>query len=365
MTALHATAQLLRNTAAAAEITLDRRRRWAQRLRELFAQRWHTPGSTLTVRISRRPHAGAGGRLLRASVRNGQHACRLRLKWCPQADAAQLRITLENQRWWRQCYPHLSAPVPELLDAWLDDRVLVLEERPGWTVGDEHTPLAVVGRLAAWMRGYAFALPTGDGLASRLGSAVTRGADGALAVRTAELLAVRIEAATRAADALCALGFHQAAQWGRRFDLPAGEALASGTADAGFVHGDFKPGNVLVTERNFAIIDWWIAPCVSWPLTDVASFAGNLWLIGTPSARSIWRAFALGYFPEGVDEVTARRIDLIATAMCLGYLARRARHPACHLLERRRCGQALERLVAADTAIGRPEPAGERPVRAR
>jgi hypothetical protein len=354
MNPLQATAQILRNTAAGAEISADMRRRWHDRLRDFFASRWNATPQQTSVHISRRVHVGGGGRMLRALVRCGDRACGLRVKWCPHADPAAVVASFANLRWWRGHFPQLATAVPETLDYWPDDRVLIIEERPGQPLGDDSGPLDVVPRLARWMHAYANSpAPTDDAIDPRLGAAVQRGADNRLTVNVAPLLATRLDAAEEASQELQRLGVGEAAGWKTRFDPENLFRTFAQPQPAGFVHGDFKPGNVLVTEVGFSIVDWWIAPCMSWPLTDIATFAGNLWLMNSPAARRIWDMFSRAYFPEGINADTARVLDFVGTALCLGYLARRMRHPACQLLERRRCSQLVQRLSGPATAIGR------------
>jgi len=350
MNSLAATARIIRDAATSAELTASMRRDWCERLRKFWSARWQTPPSGVVVRLGRRIRAGAGGRMVRAVViAPGRHAA-LRLKWCPTADPAALEATAVNMRWWRAAHPDLAANVAELLDDWPDQRVLVMAECEGEPLSPRSAvPETVIVRLARWMRAYAYArrAPLAE-LKPRLGAAVSATAQGRLVVDARRLLATRAGTLARAADDLGAMGFSKARTWPSRFPVDGLLACFREPQRAGMIHGDFKPGNVLLDRDRFTIVDWWIAPCVSWPLTDVATFLGNLWLSASPDAQCIADTFAAEYFSTGIDPHTIRALDLMAGAMVMDYLSRRMRSPVGRCLERNRCARLISRLLSAD-----------------
>jgi hypothetical protein len=343
---LTATARFFRDAATAVELTPLLRSLWIQRLCAEWAQRWQVPARAVRARLTRRVRVGSGGRMLRATVRSGPRREAVWLKWCPDADPAALDATVANMHWWRVRCPELARRAADILDYWPDDRVLVIEERLGMPLGARPTrSREVVAELAGWMSAYAACCDIeAQADQPRLGSAVRISREGRAVVDARRLLEARAKRANESVEALRGLGFSVAAGWRERLGVAGLLADYHAPPRAGFVHGDFKPGNVLVTQDDFSIIDWWIAPCVSWPLTDVATFAGNLWLMDSLASRRIWGEFSANYFPTGTDELTARTLACVATCMCLDHLARSSRRLSGRLLDGRRCANALERL---------------------
>ncbi|MCB9849904.1 MAG: phosphotransferase [Phycisphaerales bacterium] len=352
MTPLHATFRLLRDARCSLRVPSTLRKRWSHRLAMLAEGLLDVPAHTLSVRFRPRVRVGAGGRMLRAIVTGGQRTLAVRLKWCPGADPAALDATERNMRWWRAQHPQLCEPVADLLDYWPDDRVLVIAERRGEPLNTGGGDAPVVSKIANWLRKYAEGDNTyGEDVSPLLLATVQRTAAGKLRVNARPLLEARIASASKSAANLVKRGFAFARDWRDHFDIDTLLRAHSAEQPAGFVHGDFKPGNVLVDGDDFAVIDWWIAPCVSWPLTDVATFAGAIWLDGTPKCQSLWRSFRDTYFPNDVNDVTRQTIDLLATCMCLGYLDRRAQSPGNRLIEQRRIAATLHRLRHPTTNI--------------
>lgn len=354
MTTIHASSRLVLNAVSARFLSRKRRGEWHERLRALAARRLNTPQPDVSVRISRYLRAGAGGRMICAQASARGRMLALRLKWCPDADPPALRATDENMRWWRARHPRLCGPLPELLDFWPDEQVLVMAECPGVPLSTcrEAPELAVTG-LGRWLREYAAGQPPyGDDLAPRLGATVTLAAAQPLLVDARPLLEQRFAAAERAAATMASRGLAEAKSWAARLDLMAMRSALSTPQPAGFIHGDFKPGNVLIHARDFAIVDWWIAPCVSWPLTDVATFAGNLWLAGTEVSQRIWQHFAQAYFPGGLDAFHRQMIQGLASMMCLTFLARQMAHPTRASVAGSRCVHALRRFFDPAASVG-------------
>lgn len=292
--------------------------------------------------------------MIRAQASARGRTVALRLKWCPDADPLALRATDENMRWWRARHPRLCGPLPELLDFWPDEQVLVMAECPGVPLSTcREAPERAVTSLGRWLREYAAVQPPyGEDLGPRLGATVTRAATPPLLVDAQPLLEQRLAAAERAAATMSSRGLAEAKSWAAHLDLPAMRTALSAPQPAGFIHGDFKPGNVLIHARDFAVVDWWIAPCVSWPLTDVATFAGNLWLAGTEVSQRIWQCFAQGYFPRGLDAIHRQMVAGLASMMCLTFLARQMASPRRPNATRSRCACALRRYFDPASGVG-------------
>ena len=187
---------------------------------------------------------------------------------------------------------------------------------------DDHTT-----RLGEWLRAFTDGNPEyGADIEPLLGMQARRREDGQLTVNARRLLEQRIERGRQAAYALGRGSQTYARSWADRFDLDAIVAAFGDQEPAGFIHGDMKPGNILVHNGNLKVIDWWATPRVSWPLSDVATFAGNLRLYGQcPAAERAWRCFARAYYPAGPDERTMQAIDLVASIMCLTVMAEKPR----------------------------------------
>lgn len=307
------------------------------------------------VRLARRPYAGNQATLLRGKIGDATGTC-FWLRWCPTADVHELQQTVERMRWWRGRHSGLCGPVADVLDCWHDERVLVLQGCAGaplakclrqWPSDGMNEAARELGR---WLRDYAAGHAAyGADVEFCCGSESSRdSASGRLSVDARQLLRRRLAMADAAARRLTEAGWRLAKSWSGGVDPASVEQLATGCEPAGFVHGDLNLGNVLIAGSEFSLVDWWIAPRVSWPITDVAMLAGNLWLVGDEPHDAFWRSFATAYFGEAPCAVDAARIDLLARMMCIGLLDRKlAGGGLARLVERRWVGRTLSRLADA------------------
>jgi Ser/Thr protein kinase RdoA (MazF antagonist) len=345
-----ASIRFLRDATCSLGVDRRRRARWLRRLQARAATYWDLPDNGVRVHLARYVRHGAGGRMLRAEATTGNRRLALRLKWCPTADPAAMAATWHNLTWWRARHPDISPRAGEILDYWADERVLVLKACPGQPLDPAAADAAsVVPQIAGWLRRYAEGHSRYDAdIHPRLLATVTRDPDGRLWCDTGPLINTRLDAARRGAEQLAGWGHRSARKWDERFDATSLAGAFAAPQPAGFVHGDFKPANVLVADGQFTIIDWWIAPCVSWPLTDVATFAGSLLLDGSAQARHIWSVFAHHYFPNRPDEHTFRMIELLSAAHCVAYAARRMRGSARRAFDAQRIARLLDRVRDPD-----------------
>lgn len=103
------------------------------------------------------------------------------------------------------------------------------------------------------------------------------------------------------------------------------------------MHGDMKPDNVLVDGENFAVIDWWTTPCVSWALPDAAVFAANLALCEDRQlAAHLVRTFTAAYFGAAYDRRSRDAMDLIGSIWLLRMAAESVHGPQGGAIRRRR-----------------------------
>lgn len=279
------------------------------------------------------------------------------IKWCPHADPRALDQSMQHMRWWSKNFPQLAQSIPKLMDHWPHERVLLIEGVEGVPVGealeDDCVRLQLgVRSLARWHRGYA---EVGNGdfteMPTMLGSEVHRTSAGQLHVRADRLIEERIALAAEAAYQLSLSGCKEARQWSDRYDLSGIVSKFSSGVNAGFIHGDFKPDNVLIDGDSFSVIDWWTAPRVSWPLTDVAVFAANLWMDPRREpADQVWQTFVEERFEGNIQSVDRQAIDVLATMTCLQYLAYRCK--TTRSIDRVYGRRALERLLKRRHPIG-------------
>jgi Ser/Thr protein kinase RdoA (MazF antagonist) len=166
------------------------------------------------------------------------------------------------------------------------------------------------------------------------------------------LIENRLELAGRAVHELVERGYAAARHWADRRDPDNLVASFSDSEPGGFIHGDFKPGNILFDECGFSIIDWWTTPRVSWPLQDPAMLAANLRMGNRgAAARQVWNSFANAYFDARLDERTAAAIDLLATMTCLSFVAGKTRRGGGRLLDKRWCAKFVLALAEGQSIL--------------
>jgi hypothetical protein len=359
--------RLARDVAASTRLAPQQRRRWIALLKRRRPLYCPEIGRQADVLLDRRVRRANDGYLVRVAIRDRHHCRVLWIKWLPAADPAVMELTLNRMRWWQDQHPQLRGPVAALRDFWPGENVLLIEGRPGVALNKRLRPGAQDGAngdtddleqaasgLGAWLRAFARGRETYDETVHpMLGAQATRSSDGRLLADALRLLELRIELARQAAHELYRSGLTQAAKWPERFDLDGILGEFRDRQPGGFIHGDFNTHNILIDGRAFAVIDWWTTPYVSWPLPDVATLGGNLWLEGrSERARAVWTRFAESYFPDGPDERTGRVLDLLGTVMCLGFLARKVADPKSRMVSRSWCEQMLDRLTAEHAMIG-------------
>ncbi|MCA9250614.1 MAG: aminoglycoside phosphotransferase family protein [Phycisphaerales bacterium] len=357
MELLQSTLRLARDVRATALLRQVQRRRWMTRLESCRGDYWPDAGSS-AIALDRRVRSGAGGYMVRGVLGDGAQSKAFWIKWCPEADPRALEQSIRHMHWWEMRYPQLARFVPKLIDYWRDENALLIEGVEGVPVGQllsqdaPELPTAIQA-VARWHYEYS---QIGDvdvtELDTLLGSEVHRTPEGALHVRADRLIESRIALASEAAYQLSLAGCKAARQWSDRYDISRAVSYFSTDVPAGFVHGDFKPDNVLVNGATFSVIDWWTAPRVSWPLCDVAVFAANLWMDPRrDAADTVWQNFVHARFPDGIDAYAQYGIDILATMTCIQYLANRC--SKARPIDRVYCKKALDRLLTRRYPIGR------------
>jgi tRNA A-37 threonylcarbamoyl transferase component Bud32 len=314
------------------------------------------PGADIV--LDRRVRSGAGGYMVRGAVGKDAQPTSFWIKWCPDADPRALEQSIRHMRWWASRYPQLACSVPALIDYWPQENALLIEGVEGVPVGEllnQDTPSLpqAIQAVARWHYEYS---QIGDvdvtELGTLLGSEVHRTPDRQWHVRADRLIESRIALAAESAYQLSLAGCKKARQWSDRYDISRAVSYFASGVPAGFVHGDFKPDNILVDGESFSVIDWWTAPRVSWPLCDVAVFAANLWMDPRrDAADAVWQTFVQARFPHGIDSYTQYGIDILATMTCLQYLASRCK--TARPIDRVYCRRALDRLLSRRYPIGR------------
>lgn len=315
------------------------------------------------ITLQNRGLCGQQERVLQGVIRDGRHRRPFCLKWCPGADPDALERTYTRMKWWRERHPELAASVVDILGVWPDEQLMLLDWRPGNRLGrhlKRHFPFRREGamwwrrlgrdvsarrspgrrlrqldvdqlgtELGDWLCRFAAGhVNYGPEVDPLLGLCAGRRPDGRLFVDARHLLEQRVERGEQAEQILHRAGLSSSASLTDGFDIN-GIIGSFGREEAGgFIHGDFKPDNILVHDGGWSVVDWWMTPRVSWPLADVATFAGNLWFYGAHrSADRLWRAFSAVYLSKGCDERTSQAIDLVSTIMRLTVIADKLQRP--------------------------------------
>lgn len=315
-----------------------RRERWRSRLQRCGPALWPETRERGTVGLHRRVIRRGPNYIVFGEARSRSTRVPFCIKIMPGTDPCDLELTVQRLNWWRANHPEQADRVPRIIANWPDECAIVMTRECGAPLG-RHLRWSPIRRLfrassqerldrygftfGAWLRRFATGRPPyDDRIHPMLGQRSSLDDDGRLIVDARRLLAGRIEQGHRAAHTLDRAGVRSARSWSTRFCLDSIERSISTREPAGFVHGDVKPDNVLVGENGFSLIDWWATPRVSWPLTDLANFAGNLRLGGeSASATRLWRSLLHGYFEERPDELTLATIDLVSFILCLTHSA--------------------------------------------
>lgn len=339
-------------TTSPTESLSARKERWRIRIQEAWLTYWPKLGSRAAVKMDRRARQRNGTHVFYGRIianRTNQPFC---IKWVPGADPKDLELTETRLDWWHAHHVVLGSRVPRIIACWPDECALLMTQSVGIPFGRylrwPSCPILSRTRkrldrfgaaFGEWLRAFASGTPPyAKDVQPLLGQNARRKSDGSLTVDAQRLLVDRIEQGHRAAHSLAQAGVRAARNWSERFDLCALERAFTKHEPAGFVHGDVKPDNLLVSESDFSLIDWWATPRVSWPLTDVANFAGNLRLYGeSPGATRLWNSFRQGYFATVPDERSRKAIELISSILCMAYYAARiGRRASRNPLVRRR-----------------------------
>ncbi len=358
MELLQSTLRLARDVRATALLRQVQRRRWIAQLESRRGDYWPAAQRDAEIVLDRRVRFGAGGFMVRGQLQSEAPSTSFWIKWCPDADPRALKQTMRHMDWWTSHCPTLARSVPKLIDHWPEENALLIEGVQGVPVGELLNQHALklpdaIRAVARWH--YEYSQIDGidvNEIDTLLGHEVFRTPAGNLHVRADRLIETRIALASESAYQLSLAGCKKARQWSDRYDISRAVSYFATDIKAGFVHGDFKPDNVLVDGDSFSVIDWWTAPRVSWPLSDVAVFAANLWMDPRrDAADAVWRAFVEARFPNGIDTLELHGIDILATMTCLQYLGNRC-NPG-RPIDRVYCRKALDRLLTRRYPIGR------------
>lgn len=315
-----------------------RRKRWRSRLQQCGPALWPEIHERGTVGLHRRVKRPGANCIVFGEARYRNTRVPFCIKFMPGADPRDLELTAQRLNWWRAHHPQEADRVPRIIASWPDERVIVMTREFGLPLGHHlrWSPIRKLFRwdaqeqlhrcgfaLGAWLRRFAAGRPPyDDSIHPMLGQRSSLNIVGRLTVDARRLLAGRIEQGHRAAHTLERAGVRSARNWSARFCLDSIERSVSDQEPAGFVHGDVKPDNVLVGRNGFALIDWWMTPRVSWPLTDLANFAANLRLGGeSAGATRLWQSLLHGYFEKRADDQTLATIDLVSFILCLTHSA--------------------------------------------
>jgi hypothetical protein len=358
---LEATYRLARDFRACLHIPRASRQRWRARITSRAERYWGEQVDPASVTLAGRAHAGNDATLLAGDVQLREVKRSFWLRWCPLADLAHLLQTAERMRWWRAATPELCDPVADVLDCWEDEHVLVLEGKTGvplakWLPAAAASDIErIAAHLGRWLRSYAAGQRPFDadvagccGAESRR-DPVTR----QLRVDARRLVERRLALAENAVRDLLVAGIQVAERWHGGMDAAGIAESLTDDEPAGFIHGDLNLGNVLAGPNEFALVDWWTAPRVSWPLQDVGMLAANLWIVDSAPHRHFWKIFVDAYFCPAPSQAVLDRIDLLGRMMCVGIAARRlARGGWAGRAGRPAALQILDRLARPGTCIG-------------
>ncbi len=311
-----------------------RQERWRSRLQRSGPTLWPEIHSRGTVAFNRRVRRRGANCIVFGEARDEHARVPFCIKFMPGAKPRHINLTAKRLSWWRAHHPQEAEHVPRIIACWPDERVIVMTREVGIPLGhslrwspirklfrwDAQERLDRSGRVfGAWLRRFAAGRPPyDDSINEMLGHRSSLNVDGRLTVDARSFLTDRIEQGHSAAHTLERAGVRSARNWSARFCLDSIERSVSDQEAAGFVHGDLKPDNVLVGRNGFSLIDWWDTPRVSWTLTDLANFSGNLRLGGESAGTTgLWQSLLHGYFEKRPDDQTLATIDLVSLILCL------------------------------------------------